>query len=167
MSLIDRAAYRVRQFTRTLRPHISEIELDDARRVLGPQLFPLFASMQPADQRHCLDVSERLTTGGCADTEMLQAALIHDAGKGRIAGAGFVVHHRVLFVMLEHLPAALVIASRFNRGIRSLRNHDQRTLEVAREYGALPGVIELLEGMAEGASTDPRVLQLVAADDAS
>ena len=104
MSLFDRAAYRVRQLRRSLWPRVTRTEREDARRILGANLYPLFASMQPADQRHCLDVCERLVSAGCTDGEMLQAALIHDAGKGSIAGARFGVHHRVVYVCPPALP---------------------------------------------------------------
>ena len=166
MFSIDRAAYRVRQLRRSLWPHVTLTEIESARRVLGPQLYPLFVSMQPADQRHCLDVYEALVAGSCIDAEMLQAALIHDAGKGAIAGARFGVHHRVAYVALQRFPAALDALARRNRGIRSLRDHDQRTIEVAREYGAADGVVRLLQAM-DGLSTDERALALVAADNQS
>jgi hypothetical protein len=166
MSLTDRAVYRARQLRRSLWPRITQSEIDEARRVLGPQLYPLFASMQPADQRHCLDVLEHLEDSGCTDTEVLQAALIHDAGKGHIAGARFGVHHRVAYVALEHIPGALGTLARYNRGLRSLRDHDRLTLELATEYGAPEGVIALLKAMESGQAED-RAAALVAADNAS
>lgn len=167
MSLFDRAAYRIRQLRRSLWPRVTRAEREDARRVLGAQLYPLFASMQPADQRHCLDVFERLVASGCTDHEMLQAALIHDAGKGTIAGARFGVHHRVTFVVLQRFPGALNALARRNHGIRSLHQHGQRTIELAREYGAPDGVVNLLQAMDGGGSTDERAAILMAADDQS
>jgi hypothetical protein len=119
MSLFDRAAYRVRQLRRSLWPRVTRAERDDAGRVLGERLYPLFDSMHPADQRHCLDVYERLVAGACTDGEMLQAALIHDAGKGSIAGARFGVHHRIVYVVLQGFPSLLDGLARRNRGIRS------------------------------------------------
>lgn len=166
MSSIDRAAYRIRQLRRTLRPRVAPSERDEAKRILGERLYPLFESMQTADQRHCLDVFERLTAEGCSDIEILQASLIHDAGKGRIAGARFGVHHRVLFVALQRLPKAIDALARRNRGIRSLQAHDARTVELAREYGAPDGVVLLLGAMA-GGPADNRALSLMAADDQS
>lgn len=166
MFLIDRAAYRVQQLRRSLWPRVTQAERDDARHVLGPQIYPLFASMHPADQRHCLDVYQRLVAGGCTDGEMLQAALIHDSGKGAIAGARFGVHHRVAYVALQRFPGTLDALARRNRGIRSLHEHDQRTIEVAHEYGASDGVVSLLQAM-DGESRDERAAILMAADDQS
>lgn len=166
MFSIDRAAYRAGQLRRSLWPRVTRAEREDALRVLGPQLYPLFASMQATDQRHCLDVYERLAAGGSTDGEMLQAALIHDAGKGAIAGARFGVHHRVAYVALERFPRTLDALARRNRGIRSLREHDKRTIDLALEYGAPHGVVHLLRAM-DGLSTDERALALVAADNQS
>jgi hypothetical protein len=165
--LFDRAAYRVRQFRRSLNPRVTEAERDQALRVLGPQLYPLFASMQDADQRHCLHACEHLIEAGCEDTEMLTAALIHDAGKGSIAGARFGVHHRVLYTCIEAWPGLVAALSRWNRGIRSLRYHDRRTIELAVEYGAPEGVVELLREIENQAPPSERGRQLKAADDRS
>ena len=158
-SLFDRAAYRVRQLRRSLRPRVDDTERDRAREILGPQLFPLFDSMQATDQRHCLDVYKRLTDTGCNDAEVLTAALIHDAGKGRIAGARFGVHHRILYTAIERWPQLVNATAQVDPGMRALKEHDARTLALAREYGASPGVVALLEG------TDPRAPALKAADD--
>jgi hypothetical protein len=166
MSSLDRAAYRVRQLRRTLRPRVSEREREAARLLLGPGLFPLFDSMQPADQRHCLDVYQRLARDGNSDPEVLRAALIHDAGKGRIAGARFDAWHRVAYVILESAPHLLDAIAHRNHGLRSLHEHARRTIELAREFGAPPGVVRLLLAM-KGDATDPRAAALIAADDAS
>ncbi|MEO8456182.1 MAG: hypothetical protein ABI559_00075 [Chloroflexota bacterium] len=165
MSSFSRGLYRLRQLRRTLRPHVQPEERADARRVLGERLYPLFDSMQAADQRHCLDVYARLVANGCADSEMLQAALIHDAGKGSIAGARFGVQHRVAYVVLERTPGLLKRAARYNRGLASLQAHDRKTLELAREYGATDGIIALLREM--GSPTSDRARLLKSVDDES
>jgi hypothetical protein len=164
--LIDRAAYRVRQLRRTLRPRVTQSERDEAKRMLGAQLYPLFESMHLADQRHCLDVYARLTADGCTDAEMLEAALIHDAGKSSIAGASFGVRHRIVYVALQRFPGVIDALAKRNGGMRSLRDHDRRTVELAQEYGASKGVVHLLEAMS-GGTADERTLVLMAADDES
>src|SRR5258708_33230300 len=165
MSSSDRARYRFRQLRRSVRPNVWAGDLNTARRVLGEGLFPLFDSMQAADQLHCLDVYQRLVKGGCTDTEMLQAALIHDAGKGRIAGARFGVRHRVAYVALERTPRLLDRLARYNRGLASLHAHSRKTIALALEYGAAPGVVGLLEAMENGDSRDERAHLLKALDD--
>jgi hypothetical protein len=167
MSSSDRARYRFRQLRRSLRPNVRAGDLITARHVLGERLFPLFESMQGADQLHCLDVYRRLVADGCTDAEMLQAALIHDAGKGRIAGARFGVRHRVAYVALERTPRLLDRLARYNRGLASLHAHSQKTIDLAREYGASPGVVQLLESMEERNPRDERTRRLKAMDDLS
>jgi hypothetical protein len=167
MSSSDRARYRFRQLRRALRPSVRAGDLNTAQRVLGERLFPLFDSMQGADQLHCLDAYQSLVKSGCADAEMLQAALIHDAGKGRIAGARFGVRHRVVYVVLERTPRLLDRLARHNRGLASLHAHSQKTIALAREYGASPGVVHLLEALDNRHPRDERTSFLKAVDDES
>jgi hypothetical protein len=171
MSSSDRVRYRFRQLRRSLRPNVRASDLNAARHVLGERLFPLFDSMQAADQRHCLDVYQRLFKSGCTDDEMLQAALIHDAGKGRIAGARFGVRHRVAYVALERTPRLLDRIARYNRGLASLHAHSQKAIALAREYGASPGVVHLLEALDNpldnSQARDERARLLKAVDDES
>jgi hypothetical protein len=166
MSLSD-LRYRIRQLRRSLRPIVSPDERIEAHRVLGEHLHPLFDSMQAADQRHCLDVYRKLVASGCTDSEMLQAALIHDAGKGQLAGARFGVRHRVAYVALERAPRVLNRLARHNRGLGSLHAHSQKTLDLAREYGASDGVLHLLTEMDARPPSDERARLLKAMDDRS
>jgi hypothetical protein len=159
--------YRIRQLRRSLRPVVSPDEQMEARRVLGERLYPLFDSMQAADQRHCLDVYRKLVASGCADAEMWQAALIHDAGKGRIAGARFGVRHRVAYVALERTPRLLDRLARHNRGLGSLHAHSATTIDLAREYGASDGVLHLLLEINARPPSDERARLLKAMDDRS
>ena len=166
MSLSD-VRYRIGQFRRSLRPVIRPDDRIEAERVLGPGLYPLFDSMQPADQRHCLDVYRKLIASGCSDGEMLQAALVHDAGKGRIAGAKFGVRHRVAYVALERTPRLLERAARWNRGLSSLHALTHKSLDLAREYGAGEGVLHLLSEMDARPPKDARARLLKEMDDRS
>ncbi len=66
---------------------ISARRLDAAdQAVLDATLPPagqaLFAAMSHADQRHSLNVYRALHARGCADPDLLAAALLHDSGKG-------------------------------------------------------------------------------------
>jgi hypothetical protein len=49
---------------------------------LPPAGRALFATMSRADQRHSLNVYFALRARGCADRDLLAAALLHDSGKG-------------------------------------------------------------------------------------
>ena len=163
--MVSRAFYRIGQFRRALKPHVTSTERESARRTLGPGLYPLFESMALADQRHCLDVFEVLLGQGQTDADLLQAALIHDCGKGSIAGARIAVWHRVLFVLLGPFPVLRRLAARFSGGMRAMHLHDERTLALAREYGAPAAVVGLLDQMAHPTRLDERGRALKAADD--
>jgi hypothetical protein len=159
--------YRAGQLRRSLKPNVRPEDLMEARRILGEGLFPLFESMQPADQRHCLDVYRKLLARGCSDGDMLQAALLHDCGKGSIAGARFGARHRVAYVVLERTPGLLKRAVRYNRGLAHLHTHDEKTLALAREYGASEAVVSLIAAMDGRAPTDERARLLKQMDDSS
>ncbi len=77
------ARYRVYQFFRSLLPR--PLDGDD-RRILEATLpsagRALFATMSRNDQRHSLTVYCSLRARGCADADLLAAALLHDVGKG-------------------------------------------------------------------------------------
>jgi hypothetical protein len=77
------AGYRVYQLGRSLAPR--PLDATD-RAILDAALPPagrtLFAAMSLNDQRHSLTVYRALHAAGCADPELLAAALLHDSGKG-------------------------------------------------------------------------------------
>ena len=65
---------------------VATLSLEERREVarwLPPSAYALFTSMSPADQRHSLRVCLGLQALGCAEPEMLAAALLHDVGKAR------------------------------------------------------------------------------------
>jgi hypothetical protein len=82
-SRLAQARYRVWQFWRSLAPRPLDAE-DHAilEAALPPAGCALFATMSPNDQRHSLTVYRALHDQGCADHDLLAAALLHDCGKG-------------------------------------------------------------------------------------
>jgi hypothetical protein len=96
--------HRVEQFLGHLTARVRADEAALARSVLPAAAWPLFAAMPVADRRHGLDVVQRLLAAGHNDPELLQAALLHDAAKGRRLR----LWHRVSGVLLEAFaPRAL------------------------------------------------------------
>lgn len=170
MSLFSRALYRARQFREALRPTMSAAEQREAEETLGPDLAPLFASMQRRDQRHCFDVyaslrRPRSDRGG--DQEILQAALLHDAGKGRLAGAHVRLWHRVAYVLLEAAsPGLLHRLARDRNAFACLHNHPARGAALAQAHGASPAVVDLIARHEQHDAADERLHLLRAADDA-
>jgi len=165
--MISRLSYRARQFRRTLTPGISEDDLREAESALGGDLYALFAAMQPADQRHCLDVYRRLRAEGEDDSDVLAVALIHDAGKGGESAGRIRTWHRVAYVILDTLPpAALDRFAGGDGGLARLHRHGEATIRLVRGAGASERIVGLLEVMEAGGRDDPHAARLLAADDA-
>jgi HD superfamily phosphodiesterase len=136
--------------------------------VLGPGLTPLFETMSERDQRHCLDVYERLRAAGCEDRNVLIAALLHDAGKGSLSGTKIQLWHRVAYVLAENAPEAVMrTACDKSLGLEALRVHAARGMELAEEYGAPAEVLRLLHELEDEESGDEKVAMLRAADEES
>ena len=78
---LGRVLYRVRQFFHTVWADVHPEELEHARSVLTPVQMALFASMQPSEQAHALNVYRQLVAQGETSPDLLVAALLHDVGK--------------------------------------------------------------------------------------
>jgi hypothetical protein len=169
MSLLSRPAYRTRQFFSAFRARINPSERDEAASVLGPDLLTLFASMSPRDQRHCFDVYKVLRGYGCQDKNILVAALLHDAGKGRMAGARVRLWHRVAYVLLAARAPKLLdrIANGGGpSGLASLHRHSERGAILADALGAPTPVVDLIRRHEHPDSADEHLRLLRMADDA-
>lgn len=92
-----RAGYRVRQLGAALAARRHPPDDRAARRLLPPPLLAIFARMPAEDRRHALAVLAALEAAGWAEVPLLQAALLHDAGK---AEAGIRLWHRAARVLL-------------------------------------------------------------------
>ena len=80
---LRRLLYRGRQFWLALRLHPAAPGLEQARLILGSDLFALFVRMQPGEQVHSLHMLEKLLAQGEKHSDLLVAALLHDVGKSR------------------------------------------------------------------------------------
>ena len=165
MSTVSRPLYRARQFVAALHPRLDAAERDEARALLGERLFALFGSMERRDQRHCLDVYRRLGDSGCADADLLAAALLHDAGKGRLAGPRVRLWQRVVYVLLE--AASTGVLERAGGGLGVLHRHAEVGAELAAAAGASPAVVEMIGEHERREGQDERQRQLRHADDVS
>jgi len=96
-----RAAYRVQQFGRALLAAWrapDQAELVEARRWLPASGWQLFAEMPRPEQRHALNVWHSLKSAGYEQSELAQAALLHDVAKYR---GGVKLFHRVAVVLIK------------------------------------------------------------------
>jgi len=158
---LARARYRVRQFTRGLRPRLDPREIAEARERLSSAEFGLFLHAQPRDRRHSMDLFQLLQREGASDP-MLVAALLHDVGKGQIA-----TWHRIAFVLLGPLSAVLAGESgpRWRRALWRLRHHARLSAEMLRRIGSSSRVIEIVEGHTRASSDDAEIAAFIRADD--
>lgn len=160
---------RLRQFVAHVRARVRPDEEVFARQVLPPRAWPVFADMPVADRRHALDVADRLRSGGHDSPDLLAAALLHDAAKGRRMR----LWHRVAGVLLERLaPGPLRrLATDDPRSWRHpfwlYLHHGPMSADLAARAGCSPSTARLIRGVA-GGEPEARLLRaLRAADDAS
>jgi len=166
MSTLDRPLYRTLQFFVALRPTVNQAELNEASALLGERLMPLFLSMARRDQRHCLDVYGALVRTGCHDQNVLLAALLHDAGKGELAGGRVRLWQRVAYVLLAAgTPRLLERLARGRGGLAALHHHSERGARLAEARGAPVEVVDLIRRHEATGPADERLLLLRAADD--
>jgi hypothetical protein len=108
-----------------------------------PEQRRLFDAMHIADRRHGLDVVASLRSDGVTDTDVLVAALVHDAGKGATG-----VWPRVAYSLGQPLgPWAWRTASLlpgFGPALERLREHPERSALLAAAAGCSPRTVELI-----------------------
>jgi hypothetical protein len=145
-------AGKARQFVRHLTGRVTPDERVAVAAWLSPSQLRLFEAMHPADQRHGLDVVAALRAAGHADDpELLLAGLLHDASKGPTVG----VWHRVAWSLGEHYgpsverPLARLPGFRAAFGI--LRDHADRSAELAVAAGCSARTADLIRHQAEPA----------------
>ena len=180
MLVIAQWAYRSRQLLTALLGRVSDSEMAEARSVLGPASYKVFAAMPRQYRRHGLTVYRAVRENGCNDPVVLQAALLHDCGKYDPVSRKYVtVVHRVLVVVLENLPGgnrlARTLASRGRRKpggwlfypFYLSRNHPRLGAELAARNGTQTEVVRLVAAHHGRRSDDIRLWALQAADDKS
>lgn len=129
----------------------------EARHVLGPSLYSIFASMPGQYRRHALAVYRRVRASGCGDPHILQAALLHDAGKyDPVSGRYVTIPHRVVIVLLKVTPMGKRLLRKLARpspqGVFGLllypfylsQHHAEMGARLAAERDAPQEVVELI-----------------------
>ena len=158
-------AGKIRRTRSYVRAHVSEAEIAELRRWLRPQQMRLFEWMHRADRRHGLDVVASLRASGVKDPDLLMAGLLHDCGKGpRVR-----LVHRVAWSLGQKYGARIWGAAgrlpTFESGLERLRNHSQRSAELAVQAGCSARTIELIRH--QEAPLDEAGRLLLAADEAN
>ena len=160
--------HRVRQLIGHLTARVRPDEAALAGRILPPSAIPLFASMPVPDQRHALDVAQRLLARGVDDPDLLAAALLHDAAKGHRMR----LWHRVGGVLVGAVaPQALERlaspdARSWRHGFHLYLHHGPMSADAALAAGCSPRAADFIRGTVGPADAGVAAI-LHAADEAS
>ena len=159
--------HRVGQLVAHMRARVDPEKAALVRRLLPDHGVELFESMPVADRRHGLDVAGRLLDAGHDDMDLLAAALLHDAAKGRRMR----LWHRVAGVLLDALaPSVLRRLASPNPGswrhpFHLYLHHESMSADLATAAGCPPRVDAFIRGRV--AADDRQLLEALArADDA-
>ncbi len=140
---------KARQLGRHVAARVTPVERAALAEWLTPAQLALFDGMPLADRRHGLDVVAGLRAAGVHDPDVLLAGLFHDAGKGRTIR----LWHRVAWSLGELLgPWVHGLAARLPGGAAAmarLRDHDERSAELAAAVGCPPRTVALIRGAVE------------------
>jgi hypothetical protein len=144
---------------------VSSSERTELVAWLTPDQLALFDSMPTADQRHGLDVVATLRASDATDPDLLVAGLLHDAGKGRAVG----LWPRVAWSLGERYGLwvwrVTGMLPGFALALDLMRDHAERSAELARQAGCSARTVDLIRHQAEPADVEGAVLQL--ADEAN
>ncbi len=157
---------RIRQFREaTIAPGDEDFAL--ARAWLDGRLLELFEAQHPRDIVHAAATARWLLVRGHDDPELIQAALLHDIGKGHQRRVD-----RVVYVIADGLRVSGLLAnprSRFElrRAVARSRTHSASGAAMLREAGASERVIELTARHHEPPRGDGVLALLQQADAAS
>lgn len=174
--MLARILYRIQQFWSSVTAAPAQDELEQARFLLGPELYSLFTSMGRGEQAHALRVLAHLKSSGENQPELLCAALLHDVGKSR---QPLRLWERVEIVVGRSiLPQQAATwgagqPSGWRRPFVVAAQHPEWGAEMAAQAGAAPLVVELIRRHQDGgspplSSQEERLLrQLKAADNLS
>ncbi len=142
------ARYRVYQVWRS----VAARPLDAADHAILDATLPaagraLFFTMSRNDQRHSLTVYRALRERGCADAELLAAALLHDSGKGD--GRAPLVIRPPVVLLRAFAPGALRWLARspqpwFRRPFYAAQRHAEIGADLAAQAGLSARVVTLI-----------------------
>lgn len=137
---------------------VSEAEVQVLTQLASADQLALFRSMHPADQRHGLAVLRALRARGADDRDLLLAALLHDAGKGRTG-----LLPRVLHALGQAYGAWIPRLARrlpgLGRALDRLAHHPALSADLAAGAGSSARTVELIRW--QEAPRDPELGRLL------
>jgi putative nucleotidyltransferase with HDIG domain len=156
---------RVRQFLQaSRRPTDADLSLGQA--YLDGRLCGLFVGQEPRDIVHAVNTARWLLERGHHDRELVQAALLHDIGKGLQR-----TRDRVVYVLASRAGAANLLASAESRlqargAVARSLIHSEAGAEMLEAAGASPAVVRLTR-LHHSALCDDAMLALLQEADAA
>ena len=142
---------------------------------LSPEALSLFVGMPGYDRQHALNVVRALQAEGYRDTDLLTAALLHDAGKTVQQDGALRLWHRVVVVLLRAFRPGLLdhIAEdrpgSWRRPFFVQQCHAAIGAGLARNAGCSPRTVMLIRHHEDPPDQveDPDLAALQSADNAS
>jgi hypothetical protein len=173
--VIERMAYRARQFVRALTAPLTDTGLKESAQVLTAPQRELFQRMSSADRRHANEALEVLQRHGPVPHDLMVAVLLHDVGK---AAAPQPLWSRVAAVLFERFaPRPLERLSRGpSQGWRRAFAVQRQHAEIGAEWAAAAGCSALTVSLIrrhhqvphpEGSEEDRMLASLQAVDGCS
>lgn len=145
-----RLSYRARQFWLALVARPAPAALVKMQAVLSPAQMVLFNGMQPGEKAHALQMLEALQSRGETNSDLLVAALLHDAGKQRCPLHAW---ERAVIVLVQAASPSLVrrLGRPSRKGCTGWRKpfivaaqHAEWGAEMAFQAGASPLTVALI-----------------------
>jgi hypothetical protein len=154
--------YRTRQFWRGLRARPTKQGMAEAQAALPPELYTLFARLQPSELAHSINVFRSVRTQS-EDPDLLAAALLHDVGK-IVVPLG--LWEKVFIVLVRKLGlrgffdrfnrgALDAKPSGFARGLVVAERHPAWGAQLANQAGASRMVVQLIRRHQDPLPPDP------------
>jgi hypothetical protein len=182
--VIKRWPYRSKQFFSALLGRVNSEQQEEAKRVLGPRLYGIFAGMPRQYRQHALMVYSKVKEAGHGDRVLLQAALLHDSGKyDPVTGRYVTLGHRVAVVLLNVAAPGRKVLKRWAEPRRPdemgviyrylvypfylSRCHAELGAALAAQRGASSRLVSLIREHQNYDSSDPALRALQAADESS
>lgn len=135
-----RPGHRVRQFLKAFqRPDAAALRAAAAEHLSARQLA-LFEGLPLYDQRHAVEVLERLQQHGHVEADLAQAALLHDVGKAFVRTR---LWHRVAHV-LARWAAPQALERKGSGLLAAYARHAEIGAELAEKAGSAPVVVTLI-----------------------
>ncbi len=172
MNAVESVRLRLRQVFL----HLRRRELDDEHIALVASALTAgqaaaFFDLPVADQQHLVCVGGHVTRAGWTDSDLLQAALLHDIGKHRGGKSPNLLDRSVYVLLGRFAPGLLSRATAhqhwWNRGLYLAVHHPKIGAEIARLLGCNERACDLVARHADREANDDVLLEALQSADSA